>query len=111
MPHIKLNYLYRDYANYKNYGEVIFVNPDNLGLEHMEATLRANLIDGEWFYASRWGVPDLHFDKYDDENDHACHEFESVELTDEAVVDVSATLTMTINEFLKRVIAAGNSYL
>ena len=104
MPNLKLNYLYRDYANYKNWGEAIFSNPDNLSLEHIDATLRANLMDGEWFYASRWGLKDLHFDKYDDEDDHPYHEFVNVEFTDDAATDGGVT------EFLQRAIKAGNQY-
>ena len=87
MPNIKLNYLYRDYANYKNNGEAIFANPDKYSLEQVDATLRTYLLDGEWFYASRWGLKDLHFEKYDDQNDHPFHEFGSVELTDESVTE------------------------
>ena len=105
MPNLKLNYLYRDYANYKNWGEAIFSNPDNLSLEHIDATLRANLMDGEWFYASRWGLKDLHFDKYDDEDDHPYHTYDGVELTEEAVTEA-----VSITEFLERVIKRGNSY-
>jgi hypothetical protein len=105
MPNIKLNYQYRDYANYKNHGEAIFTNPDNLSLEQVTKTLQANLLDSEWFYASKWGVKDLHFEKYDDENDHPYHTFVGVALTDEEPTDeVSATV------LLERVIKAGNEY-
>jgi len=61
-------------------------------------------MDGEWFYASRWGVPDLHFDKYDDENDHPYHEYGSVEFTDEAAIEGS------VWEFLERVVVSGDNY-
>jgi len=105
MPNIKLKYLYRDYANYKNYGEAIFTNPDNLSLEDADTTLRANLMDGEWFYASRWGLKDLHFDKYDDEDDHPYHTYDGVELTEDTATDGS------INDFLKRVFKGGNQYM
>ena len=105
MPNIKLNYLYRDYANYKNHGEAILANPDNLSIQHIEATLRANLLDGEWFYASRWGLKDLHFEKYDDENDHPYHTYGSVELTKEAVTEPE-----DVAKLLERVIAAGNGF-
>ena len=98
MPNIQLNYCYRDYANYKNHGEAIFSNPDNLSVEYIDTTLRANLLDGEWFYASRWGLKDLHFEKYDDENDHPYHEYLDIELTYEAVTYGSVT------EFLERAV-------
>jgi len=83
MPNIKLNYCYRDYANYKNFGEAIFTNPDNLSLEDIDAALHTRLMDDEWFYASQWGLKDLHFDKYDDEIDHPYHEYLGVEVTEE----------------------------
>ncbi|HWB65001.1 MAG TPA: hypothetical protein VG603_15895 [Chitinophagales bacterium] len=75
MPNILLNYCYRDYGNWKNYNEVVFANPDNLGLEEIEKALRDKCMDEEWFLASRWGLKDLHFEKWDDENDHPYHEF------------------------------------
>ena len=94
MQNIKLNYRYRDYANYKNYGEAIFTNTDNLSLEHINTTLSANMLDGEWFYASRWGLKDLHFEKYDDENDHPYHEFIDVGLTDETATEGNVTVLL-----------------
>lgn len=84
---VKLSYLYRDYCNYKNFNEVIFTNPENLSIEQIKNSLTEKLMDGEWFYASQWGVNDLHFEKWDDEADHPYHEFASVELTDEAATD------------------------
>jgi hypothetical protein len=84
MPNIKFNYLYRDGGNYKNYSSVIFANPDNIDLSDLEALIKSKLIYGEWFYVNEWKLPDLHFDTWDNEIDHTFHEFESVELTEEA---------------------------
>ena len=98
MPNIKLNYIYRDYANYKNHGEAIFSNPNNFSLKKVEKLLRAKLIDESWFYASQWGLNDLHFENYDDENDHAYHEFIGAEFTDEL-----ATESESIKELMQRV--------
>lgn len=83
MPNIKFSYLYRDAGNFKNYGQVIFANPNNLSLEQVMELIKAKLIDGQWFYAKEWGLPDLHFDKWDEELDHGFHEFEGVEFTNE----------------------------
>ena len=105
MSNIKLNYRYRDYANYKNNGEAVFTNPDKFSLEQIEATLRTYLLDDEYFYASRWGLKDLHFEKYDDENDHPYHELLEVELTEE-----TATEPESITELLKRVVKGGNGW-
>ena len=102
MPNIRLNYRYRDYANYKNHGEIVFTNPDMFSLEQIDATLRTHLLDDEYFYASRWGVKDLHFEKYDDELDHPYHEYTSVELTEEI-----ATEDITMTELLEKVIKGG----
>jgi hypothetical protein len=38
---------------------------------------------------SRWGLKDLHFENYDDENDHPWHELQVVEFTDEEPTEQS----------------------
>jgi len=78
---IKFSYLYRDAGNYKNYGEVVFANPDNVSIEEIETVIKSKLIEGQWFVAKEWGVPDLHFEKWDEELDHGWHEFENVTYT------------------------------
>lgn len=83
MPNIKLSYLYRDAGNYKNFGEVIFANPSNVSLEKVTELLKQKLIDGQWFYARDYGLPNLHFDKWNEELDHGFHEFEGMEYTDD----------------------------
>lgn len=94
---IKLSYLYRDGANYKNFNDVIFLNPSNLSLLAIEALIKEKLIDGAWFVANDWDLPDLHFKEYpwDFEIDHGWHEFEGVEETLEIVTD-----NKNINDFL-----------
>jgi hypothetical protein len=85
MPNIKFSYLYRDGGNYKNYGYVVFANPDNLDLVEIRRIIHAKLIDQTWFYAHEWKVPDLNFDKWNIELDVTWHEFECIEYTNQEV--------------------------
>ena len=84
MPNIKLNYLYRDGANYKNFSSVIFDNPDNINIDVLLKIIKLKLIDETWFYVHQWNLPDLYFAKWNNEFDHTWHEFESIEYTSEA---------------------------
>ncbi|MEN0056933.1 MAG: hypothetical protein AAGC65_24855 [Mucilaginibacter sp.] len=84
MPNIKFSYLYRDGGNYKKFNSVIFSNPYNIKLSEVERLIQFNLIDGLWFYADKWRVPDIHFDTWNNEADHTFHEFEEVIYTNEA---------------------------
>jgi hypothetical protein len=95
---IKFSYLYRDGGNYKNYGFVVFANPDNIELLALETLIRFKLTDHEWFYVDQWEVPDLHFDTWDNELDHTFHEFESIEYTEDA-----PNSTVTLQEFIENV--------
>lgn len=83
MANIKFSYLYRDGANYKNFGTVIFENPGHLSVVELQAFIRSRLIDDTWFYADKWLVPDLHFALWDNETDQGFHEFEGISVTDE----------------------------
>ena len=76
---IRFNYLYRDAGNYKQYGGVVFTNPNGRPVNEIDQTIRAALIDGEFFDARQWQLPDLRSEEWDDELDHEWHEFESVE--------------------------------
>jgi len=83
MPNnIKFNYLYRDAGNYKQFGDVVLSNPNNISIALITDIVRKNLIDGEFFEAIKWGVPSLFFDTKN-EDDHEWHEFENVEITQE----------------------------
>jgi hypothetical protein len=88
MPNIKFNYLYRDAANYKKYGSVIFSNPDNIELSEIEILIRSKLIDGQWFYADEWGLPELFGETFDYRVDPIWHEFESLEYSDKFPVEI-----------------------
>ena len=78
---VKLCYLYRDAANYKRYGEVVFSNDSELPIQKIKAVILASLIEGEFFHAGKWGLPDLHFEKWDEETDHCYHEYNEIEET------------------------------
>ena len=80
---IRFSYLYRDYSNYKKFNEIVFDNPSNKSLKEINDFIKLHLIDGKWFYASEWKVPDLHFDIWDSEDDHFLHEFHTLKETTE----------------------------
>jgi len=92
---IKFSYLYRDYGNYKLYGETIFSNPENLSLSKIEASIKAKLIDGEFFNPEAWGIVRLKFESHDYEQDHDWHEYEGVEKT-----GLETTNGLSISDFL-----------
>jgi hypothetical protein len=49
MPtNIKFNYLYRDAGNYKQFGNIVLSNLNNIALDLIEDIVRGNLIDGEF---------------------------------------------------------------
>lgn len=81
---VAFNYLYRDGANYKQWDFEVFTNNTVIPIDRIESSIRAYLIDGEWFYADKWGLKDLHHFKWDNEVDNLWHEFDSVEETAES---------------------------
>ncbi len=83
---IQFNYLYRDASNYKNYGAVIFTNPNNLSVADIEGQIKQYLIDGEFFDITGLGIPHLYFDNLI-EDDHTWREFVSVEVIGEDPTD------------------------
>lgn len=57
MASIKFEYLYRDEGNYKEYGEVIFSNPNEIPQHVIQRIIEENLIEGSWFDPDEWGIP------------------------------------------------------
>ena len=98
---IKFCYLYRDGANYKNFNEVIFDNPDGKSREEIETVIRTSLIDETWFVADKWNLPDMHFQEYswNSEIDHEWHEFDCLEETLE-----TSTEKISIGDFLNLIV-------
>jgi hypothetical protein len=73
---VAFEYLYRDAANYKTWGRVVFANPRSRRPAELASLVRPLLIDGQWFDADAWGVPDLRGQRSrDDALDHGWHEF------------------------------------
>jgi hypothetical protein len=83
MPNIKFNYLYRDSANYKKIGYVIFANPNKIELAELEKLIKSKLINELWFYADEWKLPVLFTECLDFRINPTWHEFEGLEYTDE----------------------------
>lgn len=98
MHNIKFSYFYRDGANHKNYSCAVFYNVNVIDVPKLTTLVQSKLIDGTWFYASQWQLPDLHFSTWDDEIDHTFHEFEMIEYTDEP-----PNTLLTLAEFMQRI--------
>jgi hypothetical protein len=102
MNNIKFNYLYRDGANYKSWGEVIFSNPDHLSLNEIELKLIKAFLPDKLFVASQIFIPEkfLFLNGEFTNSDHCYHEFESVEVCQE---NPSDNLNRSITDFLRAV--------
>ena len=97
---LKLNYRYRDGANYKQFGWVIFANPSCITPRKANEELKKKLIYSEYFVPQDWGLPKLQKHAYDPEIDHEWHEFEDFEWTDEDATD-KREISKFLNEIKK----------
>lgn len=95
MRYINFSYCYRDAGNNKKHGAISFINTGEINLTDLESLIRSKLIDGVWFVAKDWRLPDLHFKCWDEELDHGWHEFVGVEESEEAFY-VNHSLTTLI---------------
>jgi hypothetical protein len=96
-PNIQINYMYRDGANYKELGSVVFANPSMLTAGEVERRLREACDCGENFIAGQVELPELFhwvLGNYplDEETDHCWHELVVVsdvedETTDERCIE------------------------
>lgn len=96
---VKLNYMYRDGGNYKQFGEVVFENPEEISIESATQKLKEKLIQDAFFVAEDWKLPSLRVYAYDPEIDHGWHEFEEFEETNEVLSD-----SRTLGEFLESIV-------
>lgn len=95
---VRFEYLYRDAGNFKNWGEVVFSNPQNINADLVIAMTEKVLIDQAYFVASMASVPDLYFVEYDTDLDHGWHELHAFQFTDEAPNDPQGR---NIEEFIE----------
>lgn len=93
---ISFEYLYRDAANYKNWGQVVLSNDCDKALDEIESLIREALIDGEFFVAERVNIPVLYFEKYDRDLDHSWHVFSTVGWT-----DMQPSTSLKFSEFVQ----------
>lgn len=101
---VQFEYLYRDAGNFKNWGEIVFSNPNNIGAETLAALAHeARRINCLYFVASEIGVPDLHFPEQVKEIDHDWHEVHALHFTDNPPNDPQARDIETFIELLQRV--------
>lgn len=93
---ICFEYQYRDGANYKNFGEVIFKADAETLLEEIERKIRNELIGSEFFVAEKVKIPTLYFDGFDPEIDHTWHTFSAISWTHDG-----ASIERSIDEFIR----------
>jgi hypothetical protein len=83
MNNIEFRYYYRDGANFKKLGSVVFSNPEQLDPRVIDTTLRGSFWD-DLFIAHQARVPEvfLYLDGPFSFDDHCYHEFVAVEASD-----------------------------
>ena len=99
---IQFSYLYRDAGNFKNFGEIIFANPNNFSLEDLRTRVKQVLLGEMYFDAFAVGIPELFFEDYDEELDHDWHEFDRLDLVGLPLTDDQGR---TIDDFFARLMA------
>ena len=82
---IKFEYIYRDAANYKQFGQIVLHNRARTEIQELTERLRQYLIDSEFFESQRIDVPKLEVHKFDAELDHGWYEFDCFSNTTEAL--------------------------
>lgn len=102
MNNIKFIYLYRDGANFKSWGEVIFENPGQLALAEIEQRLTNAFLPDKLFIADQIAVPEkfMFLDGKFTKHDHCYHEFDCVEVCEEMPNDSKGR---SISDFLREV--------
>ncbi len=101
MCNLKFSYMYRDGSNHKDFGGIVFPNPQKLAFDTVTKALRkAFMVDG-LFVADQVRVPEVFlFHKWDlNSDDHCYHEFLVVKETRETPSDLyGRTFAEFVNE-------------
>jgi hypothetical protein len=98
-----VDYCYRDAANWKQYGTVVFAGAPT---DDLTARLKHALHDDLWFIADQLRVPEVFFDGTSDD-DHCWHEFVEISPTEEAPTDIHVRSFTTFVEEVERAAAEG----
>jgi hypothetical protein len=103
MSNMEFFYRYRDGANYKKRGSVVFTNPEGLDCSAIETSLRRAFWD-ELFIAHQVRIPEifLFLDGPFAFDDHCYHEFVAIEASDKPSNDEYGR---SIAEFVSEVTA------
>jgi hypothetical protein len=108
---LKFYYCYRDGANNKKTGEVIFSNPNEMSPTEVDEVIRNHLIadfgfsEMKWFLPKEWQLDTLYFEDWDYEIDYPYHTYDEVTVTQEP-----CTSNLSIDQFLE-VVKNGNNRL
>jgi hypothetical protein len=102
MSNIRFNYLYRDGANFKSWGEVIFSNRSDRKVDEIETALLSAFLPDKQFIASQISIPEVFLFGSDKPTkyDHCFHEFDRVEICNENSSDI---LERSVSDFLREV--------
>jgi hypothetical protein len=102
VKNIKFIYLYRDGANFKNWGEIVFANPENFELKEITKKLTTSFLPDKLFIASQVSIPEkfLFLNGKFTKSDHCYHEFDCVETCEEKSND---SLGRSISDLLREV--------
>ena len=87
MTNTEFSFLYRDAANYKTFGSVVYTNSENTPLAHIRKTILASCNPGGNFDPRHWAIPNIRTQPYNPEPVHDWFEFEMVEETEEIPTD------------------------
>ena len=95
---IKFKYLYRDAGNYKNFGYAVFSNPESISVDEIKDKLEKAFKHEMLFIADQVDLQELFFEDFPSDDDISFHEFDGLEVTDEARNDLSKR---TIKQFVE----------
>lgn len=105
-PNVRFEYRYRDYSNFKRYGEVVFANPDAISVDRIEAAFEDArrdafpTADEYQFSAEALRIPTLYMEPRSPQDDHSWHEAVCFEATEDSPLDAELT---SISDFLNNV--------
>ena len=77
---IKFRYLYSDVGNYKNFGNVVFSNPDDISLVEIKDSLVNAFCQKIFFVAEQIGLQEHFFEGFPSGDDISFHGFDGIDI-------------------------------